>query len=361
MTRMNKLLSPLILFLWLFALSVPGQTELRFGPGPEGAGQTLDVIVAVVDSDVITRRELEAATVRIERQLRQRQVPIPPRAALERQVLEQLILAQLQARAAERGGIVIDDATLNAAIETLAQNNNMSLSQLRETVERDGISFAQFRDDVRRELLAVRLRQRLVDSQVQVSEQDVDSLQAQLASQPGFGGAGGAGGAGADREYRLAQILIAVPEGVSPQQVEAARRQAEEVLAQLRQGADFRQIAVSVSADRQALEGGELGWRRADQVPTLFANVVPNLQAGQVSELIRSPSGFHIVKLIEVRGGGDGRAPSPQAPMTADRDRIREALLRRRADEEWDLALRRLRDEAYVEVRLPPAGSPVTP
>lgn len=359
---MNKLLSPLLfslLFsLLLFTLAVPGHAELRFGPGPEGAGQTLDVIVAVVDDDVITRRELEAATARAIGQLRQRQVPIPSREALERQVLEQLILAQLQARAAERGGIVIDDATLNAAIETLARSNNMSLNQLRQAVEKDGVSFAQFRDDVRRELMAVRLRQRLVDSQVQVSEQDVDSLQAQLAGQPGFGGAGGAG---ADREYRLAQILIAVPESASPQQVEAAQRQAADVLTQLGQGADFRQMAVSVSADRQALEGGELGWRRADQIPTLFANVVPNLQAGQVSDLIRSPSGFHIVKLIEVRGGNDGRAPTPRAPMTADRERIREALLRRRADEEWELVLRRLRDEAYVEVRLPPAGSPATP
>jgi peptidyl-prolyl cis-trans isomerase SurA len=352
---MNKLLSPLLFSLLLFTLAVPGHAELRFGPGPEGAGQTLDVIVAVVDDNVITRRELEAATARAISQLRQRQVPIPSREALERQVLEQLILAQLQARAAERGGIVIDDATLNAAIETLARSNNMSLNQLRQAVENDGVSFAQFRDDVRRELMAVRLRQRLVDSQVQVSEQDVDSLQAQLAGQPGFGGAG------ADREYRLAQILIAVPESASPQQVEAARRQAEDVLTQLRQGADFRQMAVSVSADRQALEGGELGWRRADQVPTLFANVVPNLQAGQVSDLIRSPSGFHIVKLIEVRGGNEGRAPTPGAPMTADRERIREALLRRRADEEWELVLRRLRDEAYVEVRLPPAGSPATP
>lgn len=357
---MNKLLSPLILSLILSILPVTGQAELQFGPGPEGAGQTLDVIVAVVDSDVITRRELDAATARIERQLRQRQVPIPPRAALERQVLEQLILSQLQTRAAERSGVVIDDATLNAAIDTLAQSNNMSLSQLRQTVEKDGISFAQFRDDVRHELMAVRLRQRLVDSQIQVSDQDVDSLQTQLAGQPGFGGAGGTGG---DREYRLAQILIAVPEGASPQQVEAAQRQAESVLTQLRQGADFRQMAVSVSADRQALEGGELGWRRADQIPTLFANVVPNLQPGQVSELIRSPSGFHIVKLLEVRGSNAGRVSSPQTPMTSEteRARVREALLRRRADEEWELVLRRLRDEAYVEVRLPPAQSSATP
>jgi peptidyl-prolyl cis-trans isomerase SurA len=280
---------------------------------------------------------------------------------LERQVLEQLILSQVQLRAAERGGVVIDDATLNAAIDTLAQNNNMNLSQLRQTVEKDGISFAQFRDDVRRELMAVRLRQRLVDSQIQVSEQDVDSLQTQLAGQPGFGGAGGAGG---DREYRIAQILIAVPESASPPQVEAAQRQAEDVLTQLRQGADFRQMAVSVSADRQALEGGELGWRRADQIPTLFATIVPNLRAGQVSELIRSPSGFHIVKLVEVRGGYDGPAPPrQQAPVTAEaeRARIREALLRRRADEEWELVLRRLREEAYVEVRLPAAESSATP
>ena len=476
---MNKLLSPLMLCLLLSALPVSGRADLAFGPGPEGTGSTLDVIVAVVDDDVITRRELDAATARIEAQLRQRKVPIPPRPVLEKQVLDRLILTQLQFRAAERSGITVDDATLNTAIETLAQRNNMSLTQLRQTVEKDGTSFAQFRDDVRRELMGARLRQKLVDSQLQVSEQDVDSLQAQLGGRMISDGAGevGAngnegGGSGGGREYRVAQILIAVPEGASPQQIEAAKRKADDVLAQLRKGADFRQMAVSVSADQQALQGGEIGWRRADQLPTLFSDVAPRLKPGQISELIRSPSGFHIVKLVEVRGGGgEARpAPTPQAPakqalvnqtrarhillktspqrsddearqqleqlrqrirngedfaelaradsddkasgerggdlgwvspgmlappfeqaMNAlkpneisapfktpfgwhivqvlerrqgqatpevERARAREALLRQRSEEEWELVLRRLRDEAYVEIRLPSAGTP---
>jgi peptidyl-prolyl cis-trans isomerase SurA len=475
MVRMNKLLAPLMLSLLLSVPPAAGQTDLTFGPGPEAAGSALDAIVAVVDDDVITRRELDAATARIEAQLRQRKAPIPPRPVLEKQVLDRLILNQLQFRAAERNGITVDDATLNAAIETLAQRNNMSLPQLRQTVEKDGVGFAQFRDDVRREIMGGRLRQKLVDSQLQVSEQDVDSLQAQLAGPMTGGetaesGTSGREGGGA-REYRVAQILIALPEGAAPRQVEEAKRKAESVLAQLRQGADFGQMAVSVSAGQKALEGGEIGWRSADQLPTLFSEVVPRLKPGQISDLIRSPSGFHIVKLIEVRGGGAMR-PTPtrqtstktalvnqtrvrhillkispqrsddetrqqveqlrqrlgggedfaelartysddqgsverggdlgwvspgmlvppfeqamnalkpneisapvktqfgwhlvqvldrrqgQATLEASRAQAREALLRRRSDEEWALVLRRLRDEAYVEIRLPDAETP---
>ena len=473
MARMNKLLSPLMLCLLLSPLPASVGADLTFGPGPEAASSALDAIVAVVNDDVITRRELDAATARIEAQMRQRKAPIPPRPLLERQVLDRLILNQLEFRAAERNGITVDDATLNAAIESLAQRNNMNLTQMRQTIEKEGISFAQFRDDVRRELMGARLRQKLVDSQIQVSEQDVDSLQAQLGGSMASGDASedhGAGGGG-PREYRLAQILIALPEGASPGQVEEARRKAEEVLAQLRQGADFAQMAIRESASPQALEGGEIGWRSAEQLPTVFSTVAPRLKPGQVSDLIRSPSGFHIVKLLEVRGGGEAR-PSPSSPSPAQqalvnqtharhillktspqrsddearqqleqlrqrirggedfaelarthsddqgsaerggdlgwvspgmlvppfeqamntlkpneisapvktqfgwhlvqvlerrqaratpeatRTRTREALMRRRSDEEWELTLRRLRDEAYVEVRLPAAGAP---
>ncbi len=477
MIRMNPLLLlPLLrlsLLPLLLLLTAPTQAEITFGPGPEDAGSTLDAIVAVINDDVITRRELDAAVAQIERQLQQKKVPIPPQPVMERQVLERLILAQLQVRAAERNGITIDDATLNAAIDTLAQRNKMTLTQLRQTVEKDGVSFAQFRDDIRRELLSARLRQKLVDSQIQVSEQDVESLQVQMAGGETAGG-DRSGGGGGGREYHIAQILIAVPENASPAQIETAKRQAGEVLAQLRKGVDFRQLAVSASAGRQALEGGDLGWRSADQLPTLFAEAVPKLRPGQFSDLIRSPSGFHIVKLLEVRGGGAAVAsPSPSAPTVdknalvtqtharhillrtsakltddearqkltqlrsqieggqdfaalaransddknsaakggdlgwvmpgtvvpqfeqamaslqpnqisqpfqtpfgwhivqvlerreaaappeAERAKVREALLRRRADEEWEQALRRLRDEAYVEVRLAPL--PVSP
>lgn len=486
MLMKKKLLLSVMLSLLASAVPAIGLAQLVFGPGPEAPGKTLDAIVAVVDDDVITRRELDAGIVNAERQLRQRKVPMPPRPVLERQVLERLIIAQLQFRAAERNGITVDDATLNAAIETLARNNNMTLAQMRQTVEKDGVSYAKFRDDVRREIMGARLRQKLVDSHIQVAEQDVESLQAQLtAGQTGFGisggedaSAGGGSGGGSDsaRQYHLAHILIALPEDPTPEQIETARQRARAVVAQLRGGADFQQLAVRESSGQQALEGGDLGWRSAEQLPTLFVDVAPKLRSGQFSDPIRSPSGFHIVKLLEVRGGGATPARAPQSAaarqlgtitethvrhillhlstqlsddearqrleqlrdrirsgedfaalakansddtasgqrggdlgwvgpgMTVpqfeqvmnalapnhvsdpfktpfgwhiaqvlerrqgqatpemQRGRVREALLRRRSDEEWDLLLRRLRNEAYVDIRLEsPATVPVMP
>ncbi len=470
MMRIKKWLFPLLLGLPLYTLPIPGQTQIVFGPGPEGATSALDTIVAVVNDDVITRRELEAATAQIQRQLQQKKVPMPPRPVLESQVLERLILSQLELRAAERNSITVDDATLNAAIDNLARRNNMNLTQLRQTVEKDGLSFARFRDDVRRELMAARLRQKVVDSQIQISEQDVASLQAQIAGQgdPGRSGDPDSGSSG-QRQYHIAQILVSVPESASPEQIATVKRQAENVLAQLRKGEDFRQLAASVSAGQQALEGGDLGWRNAEQLPTIFANIVPKLRPGQFSELIRSPSGFHIVKLLEVRGGGSATRAENQAPAgivnqtrarhillktspdlsddearqkleqlrqriqsgedfaalarahsddkgsgarggdlgwvspgmlvpefeqelgalqtnqvsapfktqfgwhivqvldrrqgqaspETEQSRVREALFRRRSDEEWEQWLRRLRDEAYVEIRLP--RSPESP
>ncbi|MCB1776118.1 MAG: peptidylprolyl isomerase, partial [Candidatus Competibacteraceae bacterium] len=285
---------------------------------------------------------------------------IPPRTDLESQVLERLILSQLELRTAERNGITVDDATLNTAIDNLARRNNMSLAQLQQTVEKDGNRFAKFRDDVRRELMTARLRQKVVDSQIQISDQDVESVQTQLAGQvnPMSGGGGG------DAEYHIAQILIAVPEEASPEQIATAKRQAEDILARLTQGEDFGRLAAGVSAGQQALEGGDLGWRRADQLPTLFTDAVFKLQPGQFSALIRSPSGFHIVKLLDVRGGGGARPNAQASTGNMDRDRVREVLFRRRSDEEWEQWLRRLRDEAYVEIRLqstPPTAAAATP
>lgn len=387
---MNKLLYPILCLLFATGAAAADQ-GLTFGPGPEVAGRALDAIVAVVDDDVITRRELDAATARAETQLRARKVPLPPRPVLEAQVLERLILSQLQARAAERQGISIDDATLNAAIDSLAQHNKMSLSQLRQTVEKDGISFAQFRDEVRRELLSVRLRQKLVDSQVRVSEQDVDSLTAQSGgplltpeAAPATATAAptdptltdpaptataadsGPGPSGGPRQYRMAQLLIGLPEGAGARQTAEAKQQAEAVLARLQQGADFAQTATRVSSS-QTTEGGDLGWRTADQLPTLFSALAPRMKLGEL-RMVQSPGGFHIVKLIAVRGG-DAPPPARVAPPAAtapaqaaaqplSREQSREALMRRRADEEWNLVLRRLRDEAYVEIRLPGASLP---
>lgn len=442
---MNK--SYIVLFvsvmLTLLLVVSPLQARLVFGPDTETAANDLDNIVAVVDDDIITRSELNSALAIVSQQLEQGETPLPPQDILERQVLERLILTKLQLRAAEQNGVVVDDSTLNAAIERLARSNKLTLSQLREAVQRDGVNFADFREQIREEILATRLRQRVVDSQIQISEQEVDSV---VSNQFSRGGED-------NRDYHVAQILVAVPEGASPDQIQAARNKAQDVLEKLREGADFKRLAVAISDGRQALEGGDLGWRKADQLPTLFADVVPQLQVGQLSDLIRSPSGFHIVKLLEAKGtsepmvtrtrvrhiliepddtaspeetqlrlrqlkqrveegedfaelarahsddstsafkGGDlgwisegdmmpefeavmdrlepGQVSAPletrygwhlvqvinrrqeQGGDELQRANVRRALLQRRAEEEWDLWLRRLRDEAYVEIRLP--------
>lgn len=314
----------LMLMLCCLLPALPVYSQLMFGPDAEQAGQSLDDIVAVVDDDVITRRELVVEVNQISHQLQKRGTPPPPAATLDKQVLERLVLDKLKLRAAERNGIVVDDPSLNAALESVARQNNASLSQLRATIERDGFSFADFREDIRRELLFTRLRQRVVDSHIIVTDVEVDNALAG-SSNPTTPSSGGGATA-----YRVAQILIAVPEAASPAQVEAARQKAGEVLQQLRQGADFGRLAVAVSDDRQALEGGELGWRTTDQLPTLFLDVVPRLQPGQISDLLRSPSGFHIVKLLETRGGTAPAqtAATKQPPVTVNQVRLRHILLK---------------------------------
>lgn len=323
---MQRLIFLIISFLLIPA--VPAQ-PLTFGPGAAAPGARLDGIVAVVDDSIITRSELERALAAVQRQIAQTDAKAPPVNVLEQQVLDRLILRQLQKRAAERSGIVIDDQTLNAALEDIARNNKLTLSELRTRVEKEGTSFNDFREEIRQEIAAARLRQREVDSRIQVSDQEVDSFLNRTGTQPNAAG-----------EYRIAQILIALPDGASPEQIEQGRIKAQEVLDQLRDGADFAALAVAVSDGRQALEGGDLGWRRAEQLPTLFAEVVPRLSPGEVSNPIRSPSGFHLVKLLETRGA---------ARQTVTQTHARHILIKTNdalSDEEARQSLLRLRERA---------------
>jgi len=267
--------------------------QVVFGPGPEAPANQLDAIVAVVDDDVITRSELKAALRAAERQLQQGGAALPAPDVLEKQVLERLILKKLQLRSAEREGVVIDDATLNAAIDSIAQQNNMNLDQMRETIERDGFSFAKFREQIREEIVIARLRQRVTDSRVQISETEVNDMLSNPAML-----------ATANREYHLAQIFVAVPEKASPAQIQQAQEKIQRLADQVRKGEDFSRLAMSASEGREALEGGDLGWRSPDRIPALFVEVVQRLQPGQISDPIRSPQGFHLLKLLEVRDSG---------------------------------------------------------
>jgi len=252
----------------------------------------LDRIVAVVDDDVITRTELNDKLESVVKQLRQQNVALPGEDTLRKQVLERLILTHIQLQLAARSGIQVDDDTLNRTISTVAAQNKLTLSEFRNVLERDGVDFAQFREEMRDEIILRKLRQRQVDSRITVTNQEIDNL---LAAQKRQGNI--------SDEYRIGHILIALPEAATPKQIQVAREKAQMVLSELRHGADFGKTAITFSDGQQALDGGDLGWRRAGELPTMFSDVVLQLKVGEISDLIRSSSGFHIIKLLDHRGG----------------------------------------------------------
>lgn len=256
----------------------------------------LDRIVAIVNDDVITQQELKRETEAIAHQQQLQKLPLPPPDILVQKVLERLILTRLQQQLATSSGIHVDDVLLNETLLNIARQNNMTLSQFHDALQRDGLDFEHFRSNVRDEITIRQLRQRNVDSRITVSDQEIDNY---IESQRTQGKS--------DTEYHLAHILIAVPEAASTQQIRQARARAEKLLDQLHEGADFQQLAIEHSDGQQALQGGDLGWRRGIEVPSLFIDTVlamsKEVSDNHVSNLIRSPSGFHIIKLLGQRTG----------------------------------------------------------
>ncbi|MGR6036412.1 MAG: peptidylprolyl isomerase [Candidatus Nitrosoglobus sp.] len=255
------------------------------------AATSLDRIVAVVNEEIILESELAQMIHTVEAQLGAREAPLPPDDMLEKQVLERLIMQHLQLQLADRTGIRVGDETLNQALQHIAENNKLTLSQFRDVLEKDGFDFPAFRESIRKEIIVSQLHKREIDDHVTVSEAEIDNF---LTTQKKQGNQ--------DVQYHLAHILVAIPEAASPEEIQAAKARAEQILHQLQQEADFQKVAIAYSDGQQALEGGDLGWRKMGQLPTLFVDVVPKLQVGEVSPLIRSPSGFHIVKLVDRRG-----------------------------------------------------------
>jgi peptidyl-prolyl cis-trans isomerase SurA len=300
---MKKLPSPLMLFLFLSTVSISQHAQLLFGPVQEIPSSALDYIVAVVNNEVITRKELDEEILTIKSEFMKNKVltTLSSRQIIETQILEQLIIDKLKAHFAALNGITVDDASLDVAVEMLAQSQNMSLVQIMQSIKRDGISFFRFRDSMRRKMISDLLRQKLVDSQLQISEQEITNLQNQMQMHKIQDNAiagprennRSLDNNGKDmRRYHISQILIPLPEDPSLREVEAAQRKAGDILAKLHKGTDFAQLEESVR---------DLGWISTDRLPTLFANIVPRLQSGQVSKVIRSPSGFHIVKILEIK------------------------------------------------------------
>lgn len=256
------------------------------------ATEYLDRIVAVVEDDVILESELQNQVKAIERQLEAGGAQLPPPSVIRRQMLERMILHSLQLQLAKKTGIQVDDETLRQALLELAQRNQMDLETFRRAVENQGMSYDQFVDNLREEIMLNRLRASQVNSQIQVSEREIAHfLETEVQGDPAQAA-----------EYRLGHILIATSEAASPAEVQKAQRKAERIVTELNQGLDFHQTAIGLSDGAQALKGGDLGWRKLDAIPTLFVEIVPHMQKGEIQGPIRSPSGFHIIKLLDVKG-----------------------------------------------------------
>ena len=275
--------------------------------------QPLDRIVAVVNDEVVTSVELDRRVTAAQSQLNREHIPLPPPDVLRKQVLERLILDSAQLQLARENGVRVDDISVNSAISRMADVNHMTVQELRAQVEHDTGDFNAFREDMRNEITMVRLRDHEVESKIQVSEGEIDNL---LVEQK------------ADVvekvEYDMAQILLELPEIASPERVETVRRRAESLATEARGGADFAQLAASYSNAPEALQGGDLGWRTAERMPSMFLDAVKDLKPGQIAPIVRSPIGFHVLKLVDRRSA----EPSKLSTGPVDQTHVRHILLR---------------------------------
>ena len=253
----------------------------------------IDRILIVINDEVVTAREVELRVNTVRARLAAQKVNIPPDHILQRQVMERMVVERLQQQTARQLGLTVSDERLERAIKQIAEQNHKSPEALRRESEKEPGGYRAFREELRAQLLIQQLVDREVNNRVSVSETEVENFLA------------GQGGRDSGLEYNLSHILIAVPESASPEVIQKAKRKADELSNELKKGADFGQLAIANSQGQNALEGGGLGWKHAGQLPDLFVNALHTLQPGAVSNVLRSPSGFHLLRLNERRGGGE--------------------------------------------------------
>ncbi len=258
----------------------------------------VDRIVAVVNSEVITRSDLRMRVAQVTRQLSRQGTPLPAAEVLEKQVLERQIMERLQLQLAAETSLRIDDVTLDRAVGRIADSNRLSMTEFRKALERDGISWERFREEVRNEMLLTRIREREVDGRIVVSDAEVSNFLAQPDNAMG------------QEEYNLSHILFRAPEGATPEQLARLRTKAEDVAARVARGEPFDKLAASYSDAPDALTGGNLGWRNAERLPGLFAEAVASLKPGETTPILRSAAGFHIVRVIDRKGSGASGVPA---------------------------------------------------
>ncbi|WP_338767774.1 peptidylprolyl isomerase [Massilia sp. METH4] len=305
------------------AAAAPSQ---GFTPPGQSKNPEIDSIAVVVNDDVITRRELAERVAVIMQRMKAQNVQLPDAAALQRQILERMIVERAQLQMAKEMGVRVDDTMLDRAIARIAEQQKMSVQQLRDQIEKDGTSFAAFREEIREEIMTTRLREHEVDAKIQISEAEVDSF---LAAQEAA--------AAEQHELNISQILVRIPENASPDVIAQRQARAEDVMRQLRTGGDFAKVAATYSDAADALQGGAVGWRASDRIPPVFAEALDKLQPGQVTPIIKSVTGFHILKLVDKRS-----LAQAQAEAAVEQTHARHILLKVTPSTSADDAKRKL-------------------
>ena len=269
----------------------------------------IDRIVAVVDQGVITENELQDRVRIVSDQLAKQGTKLPPADVLKKQILERLVIDRLQLQFAAETGLRVDDSQLDKTIGRIAEQNKLDVPQFQEALRSQGISFSKFREDMRNEIILARLREREIDNRINVSEAEIDNYLLTQSSRQDV-----------QDEFELGHILIRAPEEGSPEELQKLKAKAEQALKELQGGADFAQVSAAYSDAPNALEGGDLGWKKTGQLPTLFVDALKPLQKGQLTAILRSPNGFHILKLNDRRGAS--------SPMVIEQTHVRHILVK---------------------------------
>jgi peptidyl-prolyl cis-trans isomerase SurA len=313
-----------LLFIALLAGDADAQTR-----DMSSTGVALDRVVAIVNEGIVLQSQLDAQTAMIEDRLRGQGTQMPPADVIRKQVLDRLILQEIQVQRAGRLGVQVPDEMLNEALRDVAERNKIPFEQMPATLEAQGVDYASYRDEMRREIMMQMLRQRDVFPRIYVSPRELEQALERDASQ-----------AGVNTEYDVSHILLSLPESATVEEMAKVEDLARDIRRRAIEGEDFGQLALAYSKAQSALERGKLGWRRIGQLPQFIADQVANLEAGQVSEPVRTPTGFHLVRLDGVRGGDSG-------PVMVEQVHARHILMR--PNEVQDDATTRQRLEAIRE------------
>lgn len=301
----NSLLKPIVLACALALVPIAAT-----GAYAQSRVQLIDRVVAVVNDEVITRYELNSQKRAVLAQLQRQGVRPPADSELDAQVLERFINEKVQLQYAKENGIGAGEETVTAALLNVAKQNNMSMTQFAEALKKDGLSVEQFREELKNEIVLNRVRDREVESRVVVTDSEIDAYLATAKLQGAL-----------QAEYQLAHVLVLVPEQATPEQVEARRKRAEEALRQIKAGTPFSQVAAVFSDTNDATQGGALGWRKADRLPSIYAEAAEKLPVGGTSDVLRSANGFHIVRLLD-------KKTSEQEKTVVEQSKVRHILVR---------------------------------